>query len=344
MRGSALLVVALLAAAMLAACGSSDDDGGSGSSGAAAESSGGEASGKRLGLALAGPRNDRGFYQSAYEGAQAAAKQYDVEVSVVDALEDPQAQLEALTNLSADNDLVIGGGAAFAEAAKTLAPQNPDVEYVVLTGVVEAGTDNLHAYVPRQGVPAYIAGVVAAELTKTGKLGFIGGAEIPPTDASDLAFEAGAKAQKSGTEVASTTIGSFTDAAKAKEAAKAQLAGGADQIFAFLDAALAGTIQAIDESGTDAVGLYNPIALHCEDSPSYVGTAVLRVDLLVEELVRDWNDGNLPDGTKFLGVEEPEIQRFELCPEAAKDEKVVELVETTTEKLNNDEIELPEGV
>jgi basic membrane protein A and related proteins len=331
------LIAAALAATMtMAACGSSDDEGGG--TGASAE---GGNDGAKIGLALAGPKNDRGFYQSAYEGLTKAAEEGGYQTSVVDGLEDPQAQLAAMKNLATDNELVIGGSAAFLDSATQLAPQFPDVEFVVITGAVEKGVKNLHAYVPRQGVPAYIAGAVAGSLSKDGHVGFIGGAEIPPTVASDVGFKAGGETE-SAEKYSATTVGSFSDPARAKTAAKAQIAAGADQIFAFLDAALPGVLQAIEESGKD-VGVYNPTAPRCDESDAYVGTAVIRVDLLVERLIADYEAGKLPDGTQFFGVETPEIQRFELCPKYATPE-TEKIVEDLTKKLNAGEIKLPSEI
>jgi basic membrane protein A len=321
------------AAVFMAACGDDDGDG---------TADGGGSEQVNVGLALAGPKNDRGFYQSAYEGLQAREKAGTVDGSVVDGLEDPQAQLEALKNLATDNELVIGGSAAFLDPATTLAPQYPDVEFVVLTGAVDKGTENLHAYVPRQGVPAYIAGAVAATLSKSHHLGFIGGLEIPPTVASDKGFRLGAEREDSNAKYSSTTIGSFSDPARAKEAAQAQIAAGADQIFAFLDAALPGVLQAIEESGKE-VGVYNPTAPRCGENEAYVGTAVINVNRLVQRTIDDFQKNTLPDGTQFFAVETPEIQRFELCP-AYRTSKTQKLVDDLVEQLNADEIELPKEI
>jgi basic membrane protein A len=327
-----------IAAVALTACGSGDSE--SATSGGAATTAGGQ--GPKVGLALTGPRNDRGFYQSAYEGLMAAAERGEVTPSVVDNLEEPQERLDSLKNLAADNTLVVGGGAEFLDAAQTLAPQFPDVEFVVLTGVVPDGIANLHAYVPRQGVPAYIAGAVAATLSETSHVGFVGGLEIPPTDASNAAFKRGAEDIRSDVRYSTTTIGTFNDPAKAKQAAAAQLSSGADSLFAFLDAGTPGVVQAIDESGKPGT-LFAAIAPRCEESPDFAGTAVLDVAKLVEVMVADFGAGRLPDGTTFYGVEEPEIQRFELCPRYETPE-LTELVDRLTRQLNADEIELPRGV
>jgi basic membrane protein A len=342
LRVRAITLALLIAlATAVAACGS-DDSGGSASTSGGSSGGGGAGAGTKIGIALTGPRNDRGFYQSAYEGMAAAGEQDGYEVSVVDNLEEPQARLDALKNLAADNKLVVGGGAEFIDAARTLVSQFPDVQFVILTGVAEPGTANLHAYVPRQGVPAYIAGAVAATVSRTNHVGFVGGLEIPPTTASNLAFKQGAQDTEAGEQYSTTTVGTFNDPAKAKQAAAAQIASGADSLFAFLDAGTPGVVQALDESGKEGT-LFAAIAPRCDESPKFVGTAVLDVSKLVEVMVEDFQADALPDGTKFYGVDVPEIQRFELCPKYRTPE-LTKLVDELTRKLDSDAITLPRGV
>jgi basic membrane protein A len=327
-----------LAALALLACGSSEDT--TGSSGG---DSGASGSGSNVGLAITGPKNDKGFYQAAYEGAVTATDAGGDQLSVIDDLEQPQERFDALKNLSIENDLVIGGGAEFVDAVQALAPQYPDVKYVVLTAALTTEEPNTSAFVPRQGVPAYIAGAVAAELSSTQKVAFVGGAEIPPTDASNAAFQAGAEAQKPGTGYGTTTVGSFSDPAGAKSAAAAQIASEAGVIFAFLDAGTPGVVQAIEESGKDVKAIA-AISPRCDESKAMVGTAVLNVADLTKEVIEEFEAGTLPEGkTEFFGIENPAVQRFELCP-TYKTKELEALVSKLTKEINSGKITLPKGV
>ena len=333
------LVLTCFVAIAIAACGSSGSSSGTSGGGGG----GGSGSGTKIGLGITGPKNDKGFYQAAYEGAQVAAEKDGGQLSVIDNLAQPQERFDALKNLSIENELVIGGGAEFADAVQALAPQYPDVKYVVLTGAVTEKLPNVSAFVPRQGVPAYIAGAVAAEVASTGKIGFVGGEEIPPTEASNAAFEAGAKAQKSGIGYATTTVGSFGDPAGAKNAASAQIASSAGVLFAFLDAGTPGVVQAIEESGKEVQAIA-AISPRCDESKSMLGTAVLNVSALTEEVIEDYQKETLPEGeTVYFGIEKPDLQRFELCP-AYKTKKLQALVDQLSKEINNEEISLPKGV
>lgn len=336
--------MAVFVVAAVVACGSSGSSGStSGGGSTSGEGGGSSGSGMKIGLGITGPKNDKGFYQAAYEGAQAGAEKEGDSLSVIDNLAQPQERFDALKNLSIENELVIGGGAEFADAVQALAPQYPNVKYVVLTGAVTEKLPNISAFVPRQGVPAYIAGAVAAEVSSTGKIGFVGGEEIPPTEESNAAFEAGAKAQKSGIGYATTTVGSFDDPAGAKNAAAAQVASNAGVLFAFLDAGTPGVEQAIEESGKEVQAIA-AISPRCEESKSMLGTAVLNVSALTEEVIAQFQEEALPEGeTVYFGIEKPALQRFELCP-AYKTKKLQALVEQLTKEINAGEITLPKGV
>jgi basic membrane protein A len=203
---------------------------------------------------------------------------------------------------------------------------------------------NVYAYFVRQGVPAYPMGVVAGNLTKSKKIGFIGGTEIPPTFASQDAFEAGAQSVDPSIEQVSAIVGDFYDAAKAKEAARAQIDAGADVIYAFQDgAAVTAVAEAIAESGKD-VKMFTPIFPRCDEFPGVdAGTATLSSAAQVDSIMADVVNGTLPSEPKFYGVEDPNIQTFVLCPDFATPE-LTQLVDETLAGINSGEITLPEGV
>ncbi len=330
MRVRSLAAAATLAALILgtAACGSTEAD----------STDGSDDDVIKVGVALAGPRNDGAFYQTYLEGVQAKEEELNLEISVVDSLTDPSDIADALNNLAADNDIVIGGGSALVAGANSVAPNHPDTTFV-MSGVVQEGVENLHAYMMLQGVPAYVAGVIAAQESRTGHVGFIGGAAIPPTSQSDIDFEAGAKATKADIKYAHVTVGDFSDAAKAKQAAAAQIADGVDIIYAFVDAGLPGVLEAIKDSGKD-VKVFNPTTDRCDESGQIIGYDYQNNQALVETILTDYGNGELPAGTKTYALEDPEIQKLTMCPDSAD---LQPLADQVTEKINAGEITMPEG-
>ncbi|GAA4543877.1 BMP family protein [Pseudonocardia xishanensis] len=331
LRSTRVLAAPVLGAALvLSACSS-------GGSTAAPETAASGAPTK-VGVVLAGPRNDKAFYQSYLDGVQAVADREGMTVSVVDNVGSPQAAIDALTNLAADNQLIIAGGSSLVSAGNTVAPQFPDVTFV-MSGVVQTGVPNLHTYATRQGVPAYVAGVVAAQESATGTVGYVGGTDIPPNSQSSIDFAAGAKSVEPNINVASVTVGSLSDAAKAKEATAAQIANGADVIYAFQDAGLPGVLDAVTESGKD-VKVFNPTTDRCEESPALIGYAFQDTRVMVGHVLEDYKAGTLPTDPRFYALDDPAVQALKLCPSATQYESVVA---DTTAKLNSGAITLPQG-
>jgi basic membrane protein A len=328
MRGMrSLSAVVLVLALVAAACGDGDAGGGGGGDGQ-----------KSVGMALPGPKNDKAFNQVHYEGLLAAGKKHGVATKFIENVVDPQARIDAMKNLAADNDLVIGVGGEYAEPGVTVAPQFPDVKFAVING--EAVPPNLHTYFVRQGVPAYVAGVIAADLTQTKKVGFVGGELIPPTTQSDDGFKAGVQSIDSSIEYVSTIVGNFNDAEKAKEAAAAQINAGADVIFGMVDAGFPGVVQAATESGKEIM-LFNVIFPRCDEGANVVGAAILNSLQLVDTIVSDFLNNKLPAEAKFYGVENLDVQSFGLCPGF---EKYQAQVDGLHRKLAAGEVDLPEGV
>ena len=294
-----------------------------------------------IGMALPTASNDGGFSQSYYEGLLAAEEAYGVSIAYQENAGDPEQTVDALRNLAATSDLVIGVGAQFAEAGTIVAPEFPEVSFAIVNGQSSDAT-NLHVYIVRQGVPAYVAGVIAADLTQTNKVGFIGGLEIPPTTQSNDAFSGGATSVNPGIETVSTVVGDFEDVTGAKEAAAAQIAAGADVLFAFVNSGLEGVLQAADESGED-VKIFSVIFPQCGRSTSLVGTGTLSSLAQVDAIVSAFLVDSMPTEIVAWGVEDPAIQSFVLCPDYASADFEAKVAETIA-GINDGTITLPAGV
>lgn len=294
-----------------------------------------------VGMALPTAANDGGFSQSYYEGLLAAEESHGVTIAYQENAGDPEQTVDALRNLAATSDLVIGVGAQFAEAGTIVAPEFPEVKFAIVNGQA-SDASNLHVYIVRQGVPAYVAGVIAADLTQTNKVGFIGGLEIPPTTQSNDAFSGGATSVNPDIETVSTVVGDFEDVTGAKEAAAAQVAAGADVLFAFVNSGLEGVLQAVDESGED-VKIFSVIFPQCDRSTQLVGTGTLSSLAQVDAIVAAFLAGSMPADILAWGVENPAIQSFVLCPDYASADFEGKVAETIA-GINDGSITLPPGV
>jgi basic membrane protein A len=217
-----------------------------------------------------------------------------------------------------------------------VAKENPDVQFVVSAGVPKAAK-NAHFVLTDWTGPGYVAGYLAAKFSKTGKVGFVGGALIPPTIQGRAGFTAGAKAANPKIKVATVIVGSFIDPAKAKAAAAAQIASGTDVLYAFLDSGFAGLLKAISESGKDikTVGVILP---QCAVSPTVIADTLSNIPQLVVNTVRDYKAGKLTN--KVYGIEDPSVQSVAMCPKYSS-AKYKALIKSLAAKIGSGKIKLP---
>lgn len=195
----------------------------------------------KIGLLVPGSIKDGGHCQSAYEGLLEIEKEYGAKISFAET-KTPAEMKENFNYYGEEGyDLVIGHGAEFGDAALEAALEYPNTNFVTFAPLT---AKNLASIEIKAGDPGYLCGIIAAMVSKTGKAGLIGGMELSNV-ANDLhAFELGAKSVDPDFEVMYTYIGSWEDSGLAYEAALAQIASGADMLYAIADAAGLGIIKA----------------------------------------------------------------------------------------------------
>ncbi len=132
----------------------------------------------KVALVLPGPITDGTFSTAAYQGLKQAEKKYDIKISIQE--NTPFAKSEAVMRSFAQDgyDIIIGHGFQFAEPAKKIHKQFPKTWFIVNTAKV-AAAPNLASFDNRWGDAGYVAGAVAALVSKTGIIGHIGGIPVP---------------------------------------------------------------------------------------------------------------------------------------------------------------------
>jgi len=200
----------------------------------------------KVGLLTPGPISDNGWNAGAYEGLQAIAKELGAQVSHVQ-VKSPAEHEEHFRSYAEDGyQLVFGHGFEFQDAARRVGRDFPDTFFVTTSG--NTVTRNVGAIVFELEEATYLLGMMAAGMSHSGKVGLVGGVEIPSVESTFLAFEDGATAVDPECRVLRTYIGDWVDSAKARSAALAQISQGADFIFQNADAAGAGVFQAVSEN------------------------------------------------------------------------------------------------
>lgn len=206
----------------------------------------------RVAMVFPGPINDQSWNQSGYSGLTRIENELGAEVAFRENVPLTDVEEAMRTFASEGYDLVIGHGDQFSEASNVVAPEFPNVKFAVVNGMYTA--DNLASIALFDEQVTYLAGVVAAKISQSGKIGYIGGLEIPPVVRNGVGLEMGAKSVNPDIEVVTTYLGSFTDAAKGKEAALAMAEQGVDVIYYYVDQAMIGIHEAATEKNIKLIG------------------------------------------------------------------------------------------
>jgi basic membrane protein A len=207
----------------------------------------------RVALLTPGPISDQSWNGGAYQGLMRIRDSLGAQVSHVQT-KTPADFEENFREYGARGfDLVFGHGFEFQDAAKRVAPQFPQTMYVTTSGNTSGA--NIAGIMFSFSDASYLAGMLAADMSKAGVLGVIGGTELPPVKESFVAFERGARSVRPGVRVLTAFVGNWDDVSAGKEQALAQIARGADVIFQNADAAGLGVFQAArDRRGVYVIG------------------------------------------------------------------------------------------
>jgi basic membrane protein A and related proteins len=261
----------------------------------------------KVGLVLdKGGKDDKSFNASAYEGATRAQNELGVEFKYVEATD--TAALENLHRSFAnkDYDLIIGIGFAQTDAIKKIAGQFPNKKFALVDG--EVTLPNVKSLLFEEHEGSYIVGAIAAESTN-GKIGFIGGMDIPLIRRFEMGYQAGVKKVKPQAQLVSNFIGitgeAWNNPAKAKELALAQYASGVDVIFVAAGASGSGVFDAAEEKKKLAIGVDSN-----QDwmKPGFILTSMLkRVDIAVYNTIRETKTGKFKAGLTRFGLKDKGI-------------------------------------
>ena len=259
----------------------------------------------KVGLVLdKGGRDDKSFNAAAFKGSQEAQKAFKgVTFKVLEGRDDNSSEPMLRSLAEKKFDLIIAVGFSQGEAIKKVAAQFPDRKFVIVDSEVMAPNVKSIMFEEHQG--SFVVGAIAALTSKTGKLGFIGGMDIPLIRRFQLGYEAGAKFINKDVSVMSNYAGVTGDAwnnpPKGKELALAQFGAGADVIFAAAGATGMGLFDAAEEKKKLAIGV---------DSnqnwvkPGRVLTSMLkRVDVAVYKVTEEAKDGKFAAGVTRYGLD-----------------------------------------
>ncbi|MBM3459707.1 MAG: BMP family ABC transporter substrate-binding protein, partial [Armatimonadetes bacterium] len=186
-------------------------------------------------------------------------------------------------------------GSEFGDAARRVAAEYGDTIFVVSSGEVEGA--NVASLKFDLGEAAYLAGMAAAALSKTGKAGQIGGQDFPPVKQAFELFTRGGRAINPNFTAPITYLGNWSDANAAKEQALGFIRAGADVLFQNADAAGEGVFLAAEENKAKGVLVIGSNANQNSLKPDVIAaSAVLDVAKTFMSVARDVQGGKFKGG------------------------------------------------
>ena len=249
-----------------------------------------------------GGKFDKSFNQAAFDGAERwkkeAGKPY-LEFEITNPTQREQAK-RRMAERGANPIVAIGfsQGSTLEKVAKDF----PKLQFAIIDSVVPL--PNVQSIVFKEHEGSFLVGMMAALASKTGKVGFVGGMDIPLIRKFQCGYEQGAKYANPKAEVTAnmtgTTPAAWNDPARGAELAKAQFAGGVDVVFAAAGGTGIGVYQAAKDAGRLAIGV-DSNQNHLQ--PGTMLTSMLkRVDVAVYNVAKGHKPGLSVFGLKEDGV------------------------------------------
>ncbi|OQY41326.1 MAG: BMP family ABC transporter substrate-binding protein [Fusobacteriia bacterium 4572_74] len=255
-----------------------------------------------VGIVLStGGLGDKSFNDSAYRGLTMAEEQLGIKFKYVEPAS-PSEDIQFLREFAEnDYDLVIGVGFLMKDSVETVAKEHPNVKFAIIDEVIDA--DNVTSLVFAEDEGSFLVGALAAMMSKTDTVGFVGGMEVPLIQKFERGYVQGA--QYINPNIKITTLytsgpNPFNDPVRGKENAIAEYNQGADVIFHAAGGTGTGVIEGAKEMGIYAIGVDSD-----QDyvAPGTVLTSMIKnVDQAVFATVKDVKEGTFKKGVNRFGV------------------------------------------
>ena len=250
-----------------------------------------------------GGKFDKSFNEAAYNGMERWKKETGKSYLEFEVANESQREQAIRRMAERGASPIIAMSFSQASAIEKVAKEFPKLNFAIVDMVVEL--PNVQSVVFKEQEGSFLVGMMAALSSKTGKVGFVGGMDIPLIRKFQCGYEQGAKFANPKAEVFANMTGStgaaWNDPARGGELAKAQFSKGADVIFAAAGGTGMGVYQAAKDGGKLAIGV-DSNQNHLQ--PGTMLTSMLkRVDIAVYNVSKAHKPGVSVLGLKEGGVD-----------------------------------------
>ena len=254
----------------------------------------------KVGVVYVSPVSEIGWTKQHSLGVEAIRDQFGtgVETTVIDNIFKPQDAERVFRELAADgNQLIFGTSFSHGTPMLKVAPRFPNVAFEHCSGIKHL--KNLGTFEAKYYEGTYVAGVAAGHMSKTAKIGFIGGFPIPDIVGPANALLLGAQSVNPDTTCSVIFLNSWFDPGKEKEATNTLVSQGCDVICSMTDTATG--VQVAGENGAWAIGYASDMS---QFAPEHHLTAFMLdwtsvyVDAAKSVAAKDWKSEERWQGLK----------------------------------------------
>jgi len=265
----------------------------------------------KIGLVFdVGGLGDKSFNDSAHRGLMKAKDELGVQVQYIEPGDGSDRESALRQRAAKGDDLVIGVGFIFSDDITNLAKEFPKTKFACIDYSKPDGVDkipeNLVGLRFREHEGSFLVGAIAGRVTKTKKVGFVGGMKIPLIQKFEAGYGAGVKQVCPDCQVFSAYAGTepkaFADPTKGKELALAQYGRGADIVYHASGKTGDGVFNAAKEQNKLAIGVDSD-QFHV--APCCVLTSMIKnVDVAVYETIKKVVDKQFAGGELEFGLKD----------------------------------------
>lgn len=263
---------------------------------------------------LMGSVDDKSFNATAWKGITDAMKAAGIKGVYLESSQQTDYEKDILAFLTQDCDLIISVGALMGDATRAVATANPEQKFAIVDFAFDPVIPNVRGEIYSIDQATFLAGYLAAGMTKTGKIGTYGGMQVPTVTAFMDGFALGVEAyntrhgtsvQTLGWNYQSQTglfTGDFKNTDNGKHISLGLIDEGADIIMPVAGPVGQGTLAALRERNTGLmIGVDTDWSmLHPEDADFVLASALKKMDRWVQDTIRQVIDGTFK-GETFIG-------------------------------------------
>ena len=278
-----------------------------------AQAASGADRGVNVGLVLdIGGLGDKSFNDGAYRGAMRAEKELGAHIRLIEPGEESDRE-SGLRLLAAEHmDLVIGVGFIFTDDVTQLAKEYPNINFAVVDYAISTDKGgkpippppNVAALKFKEEEGSFLVGALAALVSQSKKVGFVGGMDVPLIQKFEAGYKAGVKSVCASCSVISQYAGvtpiAFRNPGKGKELALSQYQQGVDVIYHASGSTGLGVFEAARQTGKYAIGVD---ADQYSEAPGRVLTSMVKgIDVAVFDMVKRVRDHTFSGGIYTYGL------------------------------------------